>query len=70
MPVRIDTSILDLHQEEVAALAHHKPELCALGDHPHHHKPPVCFVGDHVLLESKKELIKETLEPNAARTLS
>ena len=55
MPVQIDTAILELNQEEVTALAHHKPKVCAVGDHSRHHKPPVCFVGDHVLLESKKE---------------
>ena len=63
------TSILELNQEEDTALAHRKPQVCAVGDHvPHleqsvravgdhllYCKPPVCVVGVHVLPESKKE---------------
>ena len=77
MPVKIQTSSLELNQEEVTAFAHHRPQVCAVGEHlPHHEQsiravgdsflscnPPLCAVGDHVLLESKKEQVKETPEP-------
>ena len=32
MPVRIETSILDMNQDEVTASAHHEPQVCAVGD--------------------------------------
>ena len=67
----------DLYQEEATALAHHRPQACAVEDHVFHHEhpicavgdhlprcnPPVCAVGDHVLLESKKEQMEEPREP-------
>ena len=37
MPVQIDTTIAELSQEEVTALTHHKPQVCALCDHLNHH---------------------------------
>ena len=60
MPVQIQTSTLELNQDEVTALAHDRPEACAVdehllqhdqptravGDRLPHHKPPVCVVGD------------------------
>ena len=52
----------------------HRPQVCAVDEHWLHHEqmiravgdptlccnPPVCVVGDHVLLESKKERVKNT----------
>ena len=38
MPVQIRDSILESNQEEVRALAHHKPQFCAVDDHLPHHK--------------------------------
>ena len=77
MPVQIQTSILESNQEEVRALAHHRPHVYAVDEHLLHHeqsiravgdqllhcKPPVCAVGDHVLLESKKEQAQEPSYP-------
>ena len=77
MSVWIQTSTLGLHQEEVTAVAHHRPHACAVDEHKLHRElsiraaddqllfcnPPVCAVGDHVLLESKKAQVKEPLEP-------
>ena len=59
----------DLNKDELLALAYHRPQVCAMEDHPHHHEhsicavcdqllrcnPLVCVVGDHVFLASKKE---------------
>ena len=61
MPVQIDTSIWELSQEEVTASAHHKPQVCAVGDHLPHHQPPMCAVGVDVLPEVMK--VKESPEP-------
>ena len=75
--MQIQTPTLELNQVEVTALAHHKPQVCAVDDHLLHHEqsiravsghllycsPPVCAVGDHVLLESNKEQVKEQPEP-------
>ena len=72
MLVRIETSILELNQEEVTAPTHHNPQVCAVGDtllhheqssrtvgdHLPHQKPPVCAEGDLVLLESREEQVK------------
>ena len=69
MPVHIRSSVLELNQEEVAALVHHRTQVCAVGDHvlPHEQSiravgdqllccnPPVCAVDCHVPSESKKE---------------
>ena len=49
MPVQMDTSILNLNQEEVTALAHHEQSVRA--------------VGDPVLLEPKSDFAKESPEP-------
>ena len=46
MPVQIRTSTLELNQAQVTALAHHKPQVCA--------------VGDRLILESKVSQLKET----------
>ena len=67
----------ELDQEVITAPAHHRPQVCAVDEHlPHHEmsirvvgdhllccKPPVCALGDQVLLESKKEQVKEPPEP-------
>ena len=42
-PAQIETSTLDLNQDEVTASALHEPQICA--------------VGDHVIPQSKKELV-------------
>ena len=62
MPVQIQTSTLEFNQEEVAALSHHRPQVCAVHDHALYCNPPLCAVGDHVLPESKKEQVKEPPE--------
>ena len=49
MPVQMDTSILNLNQEEVTAVAHREQSVSA--------------VGDPVLPEPKTELAKESPEP-------
>ena len=49
MPVIIWTSIQELNQGEVTALAHHEPQVCAM--------------GDHLLPESKTEQVEEPPEP-------
>ena len=73
--VKIQTSCLEVNQEEVTALAHHKPQNCEVDEHLLHHEqsiravgdhllrcgPPVCAVGDHVLRESEKKQVKEPL---------
>ena len=65
-----------MNEEEVTAQAHQKPQVCAVrehlpdvqqpacavGDHLHHHEPPVSAVGYHLLLESKKQQVREPLE--------
>ena len=73
MPVQIRTSIQELSQEDITALVHHRPLVCAV-EEAHHEQSiralghllccnlPVCAVGDHVPLEPKKEQVKETLE--------
>ena len=69
MPVEIHTSILEVNQEEVTALAHHTHQVCAVGDHMPHHRPPVCAVTDHVLPESREEQVKEIREPTKQELL-
>ena len=63
MAVQMHASIQERNQEEVTALAHHKTQVCAVGDHLLHHKPPFCAVSDHVLLESRDEQVATTPEP-------
>ena len=45
-------------------------DISAVGDHLPHHKPPFRAVVDHVLPESRKEQVKETLEPTQHELLS
>ena len=75
--IQIPDSHNDLNQEDVTALGHHGPQVCAVGDHLPHHEPsncavsdlsllcnlPVCAVADHVLPESKEEQVEKPLEP-------
>ena len=55
--IQIQTSTLELNQEKVTTSAHHRPHVVQWKS--------ICssairqFVGDHVLLESKKEKVKE-----------
>ena len=51
MPGPVQTSILEFNQEEVTALVHHKPQVCAVGDQLLRHWPLVCAVGNHLLRE-------------------
>ena len=44
MPVNSGTSILELNQEKVTAVAHNVPQVRAVGDHLPHHEPQVCAV--------------------------
>ena len=65
MPVQIQTFNLELNQEEVTALAHHRQQVCAVGDQLLccSCTPPDCAVGDHMLPESKKDQVKKPPEP-------
>ena len=49
MPVVIETFILELNQEDVTALAHHEPQVCA--------------AGDRWLSDAQKERLEEPLQP-------
>ena len=49
MPVVIETSILELNQEDVTAPAHHEPQVCA--------------AGDRWLSDAQKERLEEPLQP-------
>ena len=48
MPVQIRTSTLALNQEEVTAIAYHKPQVCAVDEHLPHHEQSIRAVGDHL----------------------
>ena len=48
MPVQIRTSALELNQEEVTAIARHKPQVCAVEEHLLHHEQSIRAVGDHL----------------------
>ena len=50
--VRIQASTLDLNREEVTALAHHRPQDCAVGEHLPRHEQSIRAVGDPALLQS------------------
>ena len=76
IPVQLPITNNDLNQEEVTATAHHRPQVCAVGEHvPYHEQsfravgghllrcnPSVCAVGDRVLPESKKEQATKPFE--------
>ena len=71
--VKIQTSYLELTLEEVTALAHHRPQVCAAQDHLLSHEqssravgdhllrcnPPIGAVCDHVLPESNTDPVEE-----------
>ena len=80
MSVEIETSSLELNQDEVTAMADHRPEvdeqlphherpIRAVGDHLLCCNPVVCAVGDHVLPESKKNKWKNRLKPRSKNLL-
>ena len=77
MPVQIQTFTLELNQEEVTPLAHHRPQVCPADEHLLHHEhsiraegdrllhcdPPVCAVSDHALPDPGKGQENEPIEP-------
>ena len=83
MSVTIQTCSLKLNQEEVAAFAHHRPQVCAVEEHLLRHEPSiravgdhllccnpaVCAVGDHVLPEAKKEHVKKNVSQRSKNSL-
>ena len=70
MPDQIQTSTVELHQEEVTALAHHRPQICEVDEHLRHHGLSIRTVGDHLpsCNPLKKEQKKEPLEPTQQET--
>ena len=78
MSVRIQASSLDLNQEEVTAMAHHRPHVCAVDEHlPNMNSrfvqcmtvcsAAIClfvpWVATYARLEPQKEQVKQPPEP-------
>ena len=63
MTVHVETSILELNQENVLALAHYEPQVCGVGEHLLHDEPQVFAVGGHLLLESNTENVEDPPRP-------
>ena len=53
--VQIATSIIELNQEEVTAVAHHEPQVCAVDTHCHTTSHKFVQWGDQVHLDSKTD---------------
>ena len=49
MSLQIRTSILELNEEKVTALTHHKPQVCAVDHHLLHPEQLLRAVGDNLL---------------------
>ena len=50
----METSILEMNQEEVTAFTNHEPHVSAVGDKIGPIKPVVCAMGGHLLLLNQR----------------